>query len=82
VYSEGINFQTILFCAGVEDRATMGSDPIATCASYSILAVTSVLPASYDYAGAHNAMNLTFVRLLLCRDDLFLRRPATEQTGF
>ena len=43
--------------AVVEDRATLGSDPSATSAAYSIWAVTFVLPPSYDYAGAYNAIN-------------------------
>ncbi|MHC4483133.1 MAG: hypothetical protein ACYSW4_06255 [Planctomycetota bacterium] len=47
--------------AGVQDWATLPSDPSATSAAYrgtpSIWAVTSVLPPGYDYAGAHNAIN-------------------------
>jgi hypothetical protein len=42
---------------GVEDKATLQSDLSAKSAPYSISAVTSVLPAGYDYAGAHNAIN-------------------------
>jgi len=40
-----------------EDKAPLGSDPSATAAAYSIWAVTFVLPFSYKYAGAYNAIN-------------------------
>jgi hypothetical protein len=41
----------------VDDRATLGSDPSATMAAYSMWAVTSLLSSVYDYAGACNAIN-------------------------
>ncbi len=58
-------YRGIMSSALVEDRATLGSDPSATKAAYSMWTATCLLPCIpdkvrgqvYDYAGACNATN-------------------------
>jgi len=47
----------ILCNAAVENKGTLGSDLIAATAAYRIRAISSLLPCTYGYAGAHNAIN-------------------------
>jgi len=69
----------ILSSALVEDRATLGSDPSATRAAYSMWTVTSLLPSIYDYAGACNAINPVLPEEFLATIAIASQLPVSEE---
>jgi hypothetical protein len=69
----------ILSSALVEDRTTLGSDPSASKAAYSMWTVTSLLPSIYDYAGACNAINQVLSEEFLATIAIAPPLPVSEE---
>jgi hypothetical protein len=71
----------ILCNAVVENKGTLGSDLIAATAPYRIQAVSSLLPCTYGYAGAHNAINPALYNRAWPTNLFFQGEPVVQQSG-
>jgi hypothetical protein len=69
----------ILSSALVEDGVTLGSDPSATKAAYSMWTITSLLLSIYDYAGACNAINPVLSEEFLATIAIAPSLPVSEE---
>jgi Flp pilus assembly protein CpaB len=65
----------------VENKVTLGNDLSRTTAAYTMWAATSLLPSSYDDAGAHNAVNPALYNRVWSTNLFFQGEPVVQQSG-